>query len=134
MTKILVVDDSEFFRQIYSQALVDAGFEVELAENGQEAIEKMIADPPSVVFLDLVMPVMTGEQVLSEIRKHKKLKSIPVIMLTSISAALKGAELLAAGPLAGYLTKDTATPKDVVARAIEVLSTSEQLFDPKKNK
>ena len=97
MTKVLVVDDSEFFRKIYSKVLSEGGFEVDTAENGKDAIEKMQSDPPQLVFLDFVMPVMTGEQVLSEMKKHDKLQNIPVIMLTSISAEIKGEELLSSG-------------------------------------
>jgi two-component system alkaline phosphatase synthesis response regulator PhoP len=130
MTKVLVVDDSEFFRKIYSKELTDAGFEVETAENGKVAIDKMLSSPPQLVFLDFVMPVMTGEQVLNEMKKNDKLHNIPVIMLTSISAEIKGEELLSSGPLAAYLTKDKATGDQIVNKAKEVLGTSEKPFDP----
>ncbi len=133
MTKVLVVDDSEFFRQVYSKVLTDNGYEVETAVNGKEAIEKMLASPPQLVFLDFVMPVMTGEQVLVEMKKHESIRSIPVIMLTSISAEVKGTQLLSAGSLAAYLTKDQATSNDIIRRTEEVLGTSEEPFNPGAN-
>jgi len=132
MTKVLVVDDSEFFREIYQTALTQGGFEVEIAENGQDAMDKMLASPPHLVFLDLVMPVMTGEEVLLAKQKHEELKNIPVVMLTSIAADVKGAEVMSAGPIVAYLTKDKTSTSDIIDKAKEVLGTSEKRFEPTK--
>lgn len=123
MTKVLVADDSEFFREIYSQVLISNGFEVETATNGKEAVDKMLANPPQLILLDFVMPIMNGQQVLAEMKKHESLNNIPVIMLTIVSAEIKGQELLSTGPLAAYLTKDEVTPDNIVQRVKEVLGT-----------
>lgn len=133
MTKALVVDDSEFFREVYSRVLTDNGFQVETAVNGKEAMDKMLANPPQIIFLDFVMPIMTGEQVLAEMKNHDSVRNIPVIMLTSISPEVKGVELLSSGSLSAYLTKDKATSNDIVRKAEEVLGTSEKPFDPSSN-
>jgi CheY-like chemotaxis protein len=124
MAKILIVDDSDFFRQIYVKALTEAGYGVEQALNGRDAMDKMLASPPDMVFLDLVMPVMTGEEVLAEMKKNETTKNIPVVMLTSISADVKGADLLSIGSLAAYMTKDTAQPEDILKKVHEILETS----------
>jgi CheY-like chemotaxis protein len=129
MVKVLVVDDSEFFRKLYVAELTKAGFEVETAEDGRQAVDQMIASPPRLVFMDLVMPEMTGQEALAEIKKTESIKKVPVIMLTSISADIKGEDLLMEGAV-GYLMKDTITPAEVVAKAKEVLGTSEQPLDP----
>jgi CheY-like chemotaxis protein len=133
MANVLIIDDSEFFRNVYSQGLIAKGFQVETAPDGKSGLEKMVAVPPDLVFLDLVMPGMTGEDVLKEIQKYKTLEGIPIIMLTSISAQLVGKDLLTAGPLAGYLKKEEASVDDVIRKAQEVLGTSEKAFDPKTN-
>jgi CheY-like chemotaxis protein len=129
MAKVLVVDDSEFFRTLFTKALTDAGFEVETAENGRQAVDILLASPAELVLLDLVMPVMTGEEALAEIKKHEEIKNVPVIMLTSISVEVKGKELLTKGSLVAYLTKDDVTPEQVVSKAKEVLGTYEQSLD-----
>jgi len=129
MTKVLVVDDSEIFREIYSQVLINNGFEVETAANGKEAIDKMLSSPPQLILLDYVMPVMNGQQVLAEMKKHELLNNIPVIMLTIVSAEIKGQELLSAGSLAAYLTKDKVTTENIVQRVKEVLGTYQKPLD-----
>src|SRR6185503_2967161 len=97
MVKVLVVDDAEFFRKLYSEALLKAGFEVETAENGNEAVEKMKAFKPRLVFMDFVMPEATGGEALVKIKADEEIKKIPVVMLTSISAEIKGEDLLLLG-------------------------------------
>jgi len=130
MAKILIIDDSDFFRNVYLQALVAKGFEVAVAPDGKTGIERMLADPPQLIFLDFVMPGMSGEDTLREMQKHEELHGIPVIMLTSISAQIVGKDLLTISPLAGYLKKEQSSVDDVVKKAQEVLGTSEQIFDP----
>jgi len=130
MAKILIIDDSEFFRNVYSHALTAKGFEVTLAPDGQAGLEKMLADPPQLIFLDFVMSGMSGEETLREMQKHEQLHGIPVVMLTSISAQIIGKDLLTISPLAGYLKKEQSSVDDVVTKAQEILGTSEKLFDP----
>jgi CheY-like chemotaxis protein len=131
MSKVLIIDDSEFYRKVWSEGLMVKGFKVETAETGKEGLEKMLAAPPQLIILDLVMPDMNGEEVLKEMRKHEDVRNIPVIMLTSISAEVVGKDLLTAGPLAGYMKKNSTTAEDIAKKAEEVLGTSEKSFDPK---
>jgi CheY-like chemotaxis protein len=130
MAKILIVDDSDFFRSVYSQALTAKGFQVAVAADGPAGLERMVADPPQLIFLDFVMPNMSGEEVLRQMQTHPEVHGVPVIMLTSISAQIIGKDLLTAGPIAGYLKKEEASVDDVVKKAQEVLGTSEQNYDP----
>jgi CheY-like chemotaxis protein len=125
------VDDAEFFRTLYSAALTDAGFEVASAQNGEEAVAKMKSFMPRLVFLDFVMPESTGGDALVKIKKDADIQNIPVVMLTSISADVKGEDLLLLGAVA-YLEKDSVTPEDVVNKAKEILGTSEAPLDPRK--
>jgi CheY-like chemotaxis protein len=129
MVKILLADDSEFFRKLYSEELVKAGFDVDLATDGQDAVNKIRAGRPSLVFMDLVMPEMSGADALEALKKDPDVKTIPVVMLTSISADIKGEDLLLKGAVA-YLVKDHVSPADVIAKAEEILGTSEAPLNP----
>lgn len=131
MTKVLIIDDSEFFRGVFSDGLVAKGFQVEAAESGKIGLEKMLADPPQLIILDLIMPEMSGEDVLREIQKHENLRKIPVIMLTSISAEVVGQDVLSVGSLVGYMKKDEATAEDMAKKVQEILGSYEKPFDPK---
>jgi CheY-like chemotaxis protein len=132
MVKILVVDDAEFFRKLYSEKLMAAGFEVETAENGNEAVTKIKASRPSLVLMDYVMPQATGGEALDVIKADPDIKSTPVVMLTSIAGDIKGEDLLLKGASA-YLVKDSVTPEDVVAKVKEMLGTSDAPLDPTKS-
>jgi twitching motility two-component system response regulator PilH len=132
MVKILVVDDAEFFRKLYSEKLMAAGFEVETAENGNEAVTKIKASRPSLVLMDYVMPQATGGEALDVIKADPDIKSTPVVMLTSIAGDIKGEDLLLKGASA-YLVKDSVTPEDVVAKVKEMLGTSDAPMDPTKS-
>ena len=80
---VLVVDDEEGVRLFLQTALKNAGFKVETAADGVEALEKAKANPPDVISLDLVMPRKSGAKFLLEIRKDKDLQDIPVVLVTA---------------------------------------------------
>lgn len=82
-TTVLVVDDEEDVRYFLTTALEEAGFKVETAGDGQEALEKMKANPPDVISLDLIMPKKAGASLFRSIRSDKRLKNIPVVLVTS---------------------------------------------------
>ena len=77
----MVVDDEEGIRQLYKEELEEEGYEVELAERGEEALDKISRSKPDVVILDLRMPGMGGLEVLERIREEDK--ELPVIISTA---------------------------------------------------
>ena len=79
---ILVVDDEEDVRNYLSAALEDAGFAVETARDGLEALEKARRNPPDLISLDLVMPRHSGVKFCREMRKDPSLAKIPVLTVT----------------------------------------------------
>ncbi len=81
MKKILVVDDEENIRELYRDELVEQGFEVEEAEDGFMALEKLDVFKPDLVTLDVKMPGIDGLEVLRRIRE--KDVNIPVLLLTA---------------------------------------------------
>jgi signal transduction histidine kinase len=80
---ILVVDDEELNRILLAANLEQAGYSVETAEDGQQALHMLRAQPFDAVLLDLVMPRMDGYQVLAEMKQDAALRRIPVIVISS---------------------------------------------------
>jgi two-component system sensor histidine kinase ChiS len=80
---LLVVDDDGPTRDALVDGLTDQGFEVYQADNGARALDLMIAIRPALVLLDLMMPGMTGWEVLEEMRTRPDLREIPVLVVTA---------------------------------------------------
>ena len=78
---LLIVDDQAGVRLFLSEAFSEAGYNVETASNGAEAVEKACARPPSLILLDFRMPGMSGLETLGELRKI--VPDAPVIMVTA---------------------------------------------------
>jgi twitching motility two-component system response regulator PilH len=83
--KILVVDDSPTDRQFLLEGLSRLGYQVVLAENGEEALGKAKSEKPDLVLMDIVMPGMNGFQATRSIAKDDATKHIPVIVCTTKS-------------------------------------------------
>ena len=81
--KILVVDDSPWIRKMIGNHLVNWGYEVKEAEDGNQAIEKMGNDNFDLVICDVIMPQKDGWEVLKEVKSDPKTKDIPFILLTA---------------------------------------------------
>ncbi len=81
--KILVVDDEESIRTVVSFTLEQAGYHVETAANGDEALEKVYAQTPDLILLDLMMPMVDGWEVLRLLRANPETEKIPVVLLTA---------------------------------------------------
>ena len=82
--RILVVDDHKTNRLKMSFAVKKVGHEVETAENGQEALEMLKANSFDLVLLDIVMPVMDGYEVLERMKGDRRLRDIPVLVISSV--------------------------------------------------
>ena len=80
---VLVVDDEEDVREYFAMALEDAGFDVQRAENGNEALERIRDKAPDFISLDLVMPEKSGIRLLYELRQHKEWRRIPFVVVTA---------------------------------------------------
>lgn len=81
--KILVVDDSPTERYFLSDILIQHGFSVSTAENGEEALLKVKADRPQLILMDVVMPGQNGFQVTRAISRNPETQEVPIIMCTS---------------------------------------------------
>ncbi len=82
---ILIADDSAVNLTIMRDILSDAGYEVILAQNGQNAIEEALANLPDLILMDWQMPVMNGIEALKALKQDPETSEIPVIMVTGIA-------------------------------------------------
>jgi len=82
--RVLIVEDKPHARQILQSYLVEAGYLIETAANGIEALEKAKLWKPDVITLDILLPVKDGWQVLRELKQHPLCKDIPVIIISML--------------------------------------------------
>ena len=85
--KILLVEDNEMNRDMLSRRLVRRGYEVVIAVDGKEGVERAAADAPDLVVMDLNLPVIDGWQATRQIKSGAGTRHIPVIALTSHAMA-----------------------------------------------
>jgi twitching motility two-component system response regulator PilG len=81
--KVMVIDDSNTIRKSAEIFLVQAGYQVVLAEDGFDALAKIADHQPDVIFCDILMPRLDGYQTCALIKKNPRLSPTPVIMLSS---------------------------------------------------
>lgn len=97
--KILIIEDDRFLIKLYSNKLRREGFEVMESISGEEGWNKITAEKPDLIILDLVLPQKSGFEILSELKMNPETKDIPVIVLTNLGQdpdIKKGLELGAA--------------------------------------
>lgn len=118
--KILLAEDDKFISRAYVDGLSRAGFQVVLASNGEEAVQKISEEKPDLVLLDVIMPDKNGFEVLESVKQIEELKSIPIIILSNLgqdSDIQKGKELGATD----YLIKSNFSIKEVVEKIHKIL-------------
>src|SRR6185436_4948823 len=82
--RVLVVDDEPMVRETLGQVLSDEGYVVDLAVDGETALERVHAMRPDVILLDLMMPGMNGRQFLQALRDEPAYGSVPVLIMTAV--------------------------------------------------
>ena len=110
--KIAIVEDDQTISQMYRFKFEAEGYKVETAENGRLGLELIQSLKPDIVLLDLMMPEMTGDQVLEEMRKSSWGKDIKVIILTNMGEQEIPESVKSMGVTAVVL-KENMTPRQV---------------------
>lgn len=82
--KILLVEDDPFFQKFYATKIKEAGYEVEIAGDGVEALEKLQSLRPTLILLDMIMPRKDGFEVLQSLSQDSSLKDIPVLVFSTL--------------------------------------------------
>jgi DNA-binding response OmpR family regulator len=121
MSKILIVEDDISLRDVYSARLQAEGYTIATASNGEEALAVAVKERPDLVLLDIMMPRISGFDVLDIIRTTPEIAHTRVIMMTALSSP----EDRERGEKLGvdqYLVKSQVTLEDVVASIKRILS------------
>lgn len=83
--RILVADDEMHMIRVVKLFLERAGYKVDTASNGQEALDSILLDPPDVLLTDINMPRMTGQQLCTELQKQLPGRTFPIFVMTSMT-------------------------------------------------
>jgi two-component system KDP operon response regulator KdpE len=120
MAKILIVDDNTDACESLAVFFRKAGHEVVSAPNGREALMQVLASPPNVILLDLVLPEMDGPSFLEVIRSYLRIGSLPVVVLTGLddSPMIDRVQSLKVNSV---LHKGKAAPDDILKALEEAL-------------
>ena len=120
MAKILMVDDDKMLIDLYKERLNLAGFEVEIARNGEEGLAKVHEFQPDLVMMDIMMPKVNGYEALASIKSDPKTKDIPVIMLSALMRDTNKSKALEAGA-EDFIIKSEVMPIDIIKKIVTIL-------------
>ncbi|PZN76377.1 MAG: hypothetical protein DM484_16880 [Candidatus Methylumidiphilus alinenensis] len=95
--RILLVEDNDINQELATELLVGVGFEVDVAENGRVALDKIASSLYDLVLMDIQMPIMDGITTTREIRKDSRLKDLPVVAMTANAMASDREQCLLSG-------------------------------------
>ena len=122
MNKILLVEDDRFLIKAVYTKLTQKGFEVVLANDGDEAISKAKTEKPDLVLLDMVLPKKSGFEVLRAIKGDPETASIPVFILSNLAQDQDIQEGKALGA-EDYIVKSNTSLSAIVDKAANFLAT-----------
>lgn len=97
MPKILLVEDNEMNRDMLFRRLKRKGYDVDIAVDGAEGVEKSISEKPDLILMDMSLPVLDGWQATTQIKANSETEDIPVIAMTAHAMAGDREKCLAAG-------------------------------------
>lgn len=107
--------------RMYQKIFTFEGYEVEVASDGQEGLDKAKSGKPTLILLDIMMPKLNGIQVLEQLKADPNTKAIPIIMLTNLAGQQDAEAALAKGAVK-YIIKSEYEPKQVADMVKEVLA------------
>lgn len=129
MAVILIGDDDNNLRDMYAIRLVQAGFVVHQAIDGQDVIEQVDKVHPDLVLLDVMMPKMNGLDTLKLLKSGEKTKTVPVIIMTALAQDLSQTHDDSRKADA-YISKPDILPDQVVEKVKQVLEQHRQSAKP----
>lgn len=117
---VFVVEDDAFLVKAYQIKLEKEGAEVWVATDGKEALSFLEKEPADVVMLDLMLPHISGFDILSAIRKNERWKDVPVIILTNLGQPQDTERCKELG-IGGYFVKSNTKINDIISKVKELL-------------
>jgi DNA-binding response OmpR family regulator len=123
--KILFVEDDEGFFNIFSVPLKMKGYDVVHVSDGSLAVEKIVAEKPDLVLLDIVLPGTSGLDILKELREREETKEIKIVMLTNFGSDDNINKAMEYGSN-DYLMKYNIVPSELPAKIAGLLGESQE--------
>jgi putative two-component system response regulator len=127
---VLVVDDDPGVQRMMRRILSRAGYNVHIADGGQEAFDKIAAGLPDLIMLDLSMPMIDGFEIATYLKSNPKTRDIPILLITGLASSQNHVKALDLG-VNDFLSK-TAEPEEILARIrshLKIKQLNDQLSD-----
>ncbi len=122
--KILIIEDDFFVRDLYDRELTRDGFKISTAEDGAEGLLKTVKEKPDLILLDIMLPKMSGLDVLKKVKEKEEVKEIPVVLLTNLGQDNVIREGFSLGAV-GYLIKAAYTPSQIIEEVKKFLEEAQ---------
>jgi DNA-binding response OmpR family regulator len=118
---ILLVEDDVFLKKLLSKKFEKADFTTLVATDGKDAVKQLESATPNLVILDLMLPNMSGFEVLKTIRENNKLRTVPVIVFSNLSDEESMQKCTNLG-IKEYLVKSNITPEELLTKIRKYLA------------
>ncbi|OHA46650.1 MAG: hypothetical protein A3A80_02180 [Candidatus Terrybacteria bacterium RIFCSPLOWO2_01_FULL_44_24] len=122
IAKVLLIEDDRFLRELIAQKLEKEKFDVMQTVDGESGLRKLSEQKPDIVLLDLILPGMSGFEVLKKIREMPDSQTIPVVILSNLGQREDVEKGLSLGAT-DFLIKAHFTPGEIITKIKNVLST-----------
>jgi adenylate cyclase len=119
--RVLIIEDQEVFIEMFGGKLKQDGFLVTSAKNGAWGVKEALAKDFDLLIIDMVMPAMSGEEVVTKLKVEEKTKNIPIIVL-SASVDEETQKRVEEMGVEAFFVKTRITPSDLSQKAKELLS------------
>lgn len=120
MSTLLLIEDDPLLVKMYATKFRSEGFEVITAQDGEEGLKAAVAHTPDIILLDIMMPKLSGTEVLSKLKETESTAKIPVIVFSNLSQEDQAKEVIQMGAKE-YLVKANLTPGEVVQKIKQYL-------------
>ncbi len=125
MKKIIIVEDEEILRNLLQRKLTEAGYNVEVAEDGEVGLKMIKENKPDLILLDIIMPKMGGFEMLEAMKKEEGLSDIPVVVVSNSGQPVEidRAQQLGAKD---WLVKTEFNPQEVIDKVVNQIGEGEK--------
>lgn len=120
MKKIIIIEDEEVLRNLLKEKLIQEGYQVISAQDGQIGLDKIRTESPDLILLDIVMPKKGGFEVIEELNLDERLKQIPIIVISNSGQPVELDRVKELGAV-DWLIKTDFSPQEVVGKVKKYL-------------